>query len=259
MLWPFIHHLSSITKSFLELLWSFLWHHQILNFYSTLIAPFLVLSLGPYSCSFLVLKWPQGSVIHHFGAHMHSPPLFSFQYLTFCFTQSSEVSSLNPLLCPNSCTIACLLLDIYISKLTVLFLLHIQHVPKPPCPPTQLLLLTSSTLFLAPYPFHHFGHSFCFIFYSQSTDPSNSFLELFPLLYVCHPQEGPLTPSTNQVLTIFPMTTFWGLPSYPSLGFFKFFKTWFFKNTSFITLFCSRHSVVYCQPLKLPSPPHTCV
>ena len=71
-------------------------------------------------------------------------------------TQSSEVSSLNPLLCPNSCTVACLLLDIYISELTVLFLLHIQCVPKPPCPPTQLLLLTSSTLFLAPLSFPSF-------------------------------------------------------------------------------------------------------
>lgn len=71
-------------------------------------------------------------------------------------TQSSEVSSLNPLLCPNSCTIACLLLDIYISELTVLFLLHIQCVPKPPCPPTQLHLLTSSTLFLAPLSFPSF-------------------------------------------------------------------------------------------------------
>ena len=98
-------------------------------------------------------------------------------------TQSSEVSSLNPLLCPNSCTIACLLLDIYISELTVLFLLHIQCVPKPPCPPTQLHLLPRLSSWHH-YPFHHFGHPFCFIFYSQSTNSSNSSLELFPLLYV---------------------------------------------------------------------------
>ena len=127
------------------------------EFFPTLIDPFLFLSLCPYSCEILILKWPQVFLVHYFWALMHFPPLFLILALQLSLIYR-ELLSLQFESFPSSELLSHSIYALEYFTLECL-VLHILHVPMPPCPLIQLLFLSSSTLWhhhLSSFLTHHF-------------------------------------------------------------------------------------------------------